>query len=333
MLTRLPPPIRRPALAATFLVVALGAVGCGSASSADETKLPSVVEGAKQPKLSDFPKPRGRTLKELAETAPDGPHAALAGSLYQPGRERLAFGLIDNSRRFVYASSAVYLAPTIDSPARGPFLAPLDSIVPRPAYRSQTTAADKAAIQAIYSADVKLPKTGPMAALVLSRRGQQLQRSLLGFEVVGSSPVPKVGDRPPLIDTPTKASADGNLAAIDTRVPPDTMHDVSFKDVIGKKPVALLFATPLLCQSRVCGPVTDIAEELKARYGSRMAFIHQEVYNHNKVADGLRPQLLAFHLQTEPWLFTFDRSGRVAARLEGSFGLHAMSQAIKAALR
>jgi hypothetical protein len=127
-------------------------------------------------------------------------------------------------------------------------------------------------------------------------------------------------------------SASGNLAAIDTRVPPDTMHDVSFKDVIGKKPVALLFATPLLCQSRVCGPVTDIAEQLKARYGSRMAFIHQEVYNQNNVAKGLRPQLKAFHLQTEPWLFTFDRSGRVAARLEGSFGLHAMSQAIEAAL-
>jgi hypothetical protein len=63
-----------------------------------------------------------------------------------------------------------------------------------------------------------------------------------------------------------------------------------------------------------------------------MAFIHQEVYNDNKVNKGLRPQLLAFHLQTEPWFFTFDRSGRVAARLEGSFGLHAMAQAIEASL-
>jgi hypothetical protein len=90
--------------------------------------------------------------------------------------------------------------------------------------------------------------------------------------------------------------------------------------------------TPPLRQSRVCGPVTDIAEQLKARYGDRMAFIHQEVYNHNKVADGLRPQLAIFHLHTEPWFFTFDRSGPVAARLEGSFGLHAMSQAIEAAL-
>ena len=28
---------------------------------------------------------------------------------------------------------------------------------------------------------------------------------------------------------------------------------VNFKDVVGKRPVALLIATPALCQSRVCG--------------------------------------------------------------------------------
>ncbi|MEA2362626.1 MAG: hypothetical protein QOD71_1771 [Thermoleophilaceae bacterium] len=326
--------MRRRVLSTLGLVVVLAAAGCGGGggSPGDETKLPSVVEGAKQPQPRDFPKPEGRTLKQLAETVPDGPHAALAASVFLPGTQRLAFGLIDNSRKFVYASTAVYLAPTIDAPARGPYLAPLDSIVPSAAYRSRTTAADAAAIKAIYSADIPLRTTGPMAALVLSKRGQQLQRSLVGFKVTGGSPIPNVGDRPPRIATPTEESASGNLAAIDTRVPPDTMHEVSFKDVIGKKPVALLFATPLLCQSRVCGPVTDIAEQLKARYGSRMAFIHQEVYNDNQVNKGLRPQLAAFHLQTEPWFFTFDRSGRVAARLEGSFGLHAMAQAIDAAL-
>ena len=49
-----------------------------------------------------------------------------------------------------------------------------------------------------------------------------------------------------------------------------------------------------------------------------MAFIHQEVYVDNDAAKGLRPQLEAFDLRSEPWLFTFDKEGRVAARLEGS---------------
>jgi hypothetical protein len=110
------------------------------------------------------------------------------------------------------------------------------------------------------------------------------------------------------------------------------MPKENLSDVVGKRPVALLFSTPQLCQSRVCGPVTDIALQLEAEYGDRMTFIHQEVYVDNEVQKGLRPQLRAFHLETEPWLFTIDQQGRVAARLEGSFGVNASRRAIEAAL-
>src|SRR5204863_6900380 len=132
----------------------------------------------------------------------------------------------------------------------------------------------------------------------------------------------------------TVAGAGGDVKSIDTRVPPaPELHKVSFRDVLGRRPVALLFATPQLCQSRVCGPVVDIALQLRDEFGDRMAFIHQEVYRGNQVGNGLRPQLRAFHLQTEPWLFAIDRSGRVAARLEGSFGVDEFREAIEAALR
>jgi hypothetical protein len=110
------------------------------------------------------------------------------------------------------------------------------------------------------------------------------------------------------------------------------MHKVDFHDAVGRKPVALLFATPLLCQSRVCGPVTDIAMQLESQFRGRVTFIHEEVYVDNNVQKGLRPQLLAFHLESEPWLFTFGRDGRVAARLEGAFGIKAFRRAVEAAL-
>jgi hypothetical protein len=82
----------------------------------------------------------------------------------------------------------------------------------------------------------------------------------------------------------------------------------------------------------VCGPVVDVAEQLKAQYGDRVTFIHEEVYVGNDLKKGYRRPLRAFHLQTEPWLFTFDRRGRVAARLEGSFGVNAFKRALDAAL-
>ena len=127
-------------------------------------------------------------------------------------------------------------------------------------------------------------------------------------------------------------SAGGDVESIDTRRPTSDMHEDSFAEVAGKKPVALLFATPQLCQSRVCGPVVDIALQLKAKYGDQVDFIHQEVYTDNDPAMGLREPLQQFGLQSEPWLFVVGKDGKVTARLEGSFGLNAFDQALQTAL-
>ena len=111
------------------------------------------------------------------------------------------------------------------------------------------------------------------------------------------------------------------------------MHAVSFNQVLGKQPVVLLFSTPQFCVSRVCGPVTDVLVSLQHEFGNRVTFIHQEVYVNNDPSKGLRPQLKAFHLRTEPWLFAINRKGVIAARLEGAFGTTELTQAIKAALQ
>ena len=110
------------------------------------------------------------------------------------------------------------------------------------------------------------------------------------------------------------------------------MHAKDFADVVGKEPVALLFSTPQLCQSRVCGPVTDIALQMEAKYGKQMTFIHQEVYVDNDVQKGLRPPLQQFHLQSEPWLFVVNKQGIITARLEGSIGVREFENAVKTGL-
>jgi hypothetical protein len=109
------------------------------------------------------------------------------------------------------------------------------------------------------------------------------------------------------------------VSAITTRVPPDTnLLQDDFAKVLGRKPVVLIFATPALCQSRVCGPVVDVAEQVKSAFGNRVAFIHQEIYKDNQPNKGLRPQLLKWRLESEPWTFVIDRSGRITARIEGA---------------
>ena len=140
--------------------------------------------------------------------------------------------------------------------------------------------------------------------------------------------VPGPGDRAPRIHTPTEADVGGDLSSIDTRLPPSSMHNEDFADVVGKKPVALLFATPQLCQSRVCGPVVDIAEQVKAEDGEDVEFIHMEVFRDNEIEKGIRPQVAAWNLQSEPWMFTVDGNGRVAARLEGAYSERELREAI-----
>jgi hypothetical protein len=106
------------------------------------------------------------------------------------------------------------------------------------------------------------------------------------------------------------------------------MHDVDLADVVGKKPVVLLFATPALCTSRVCGPVVDVADQVKQEVGDDVAFIHMEIWNDNDPNKGPRPQVQAFHLRTEPWLFVLDRNGRVSTRIEGAFSVPELERAV-----
>jgi hypothetical protein len=90
----------------------------------------------------------------------------------------------------------------------------------------------------------------------------------------------------------------------------------------------LLFATPALCQSRVCGPVVDVAEQVKADHEGDADFIHMEIYRDNSIDKGFRPQVAAFGLPTEPWLFVIDKQGNVAARIEGAFSAGELEDAL-----
>ena len=102
----------------------------------------------------------------------------------------------------------------------------------------------------------------------------------------------------------------------------------------GSSAVVPPLATPALCQSRVCGPVVDIAEEVKhTRPTDNVAWIHMEIYNDNLVNKGYRPQFLAFHLPTEPWVFTFNKKGRVAAEIEGAYSPAELNKAVDAAVK
>lgn len=310
--------------------------GCGGQESEDDplADFGAEVQAATESQASDFPAVEGRSLEQMASELNAESEIGLATPTVAPGESRLAFGVIAPGGEFAYGPTAVYVAPRPGAEARGPYPAPADPLVTEPEFRSEQAASEEDAFAAIYEAAVPVGDWKRMAVLTVTRsREGNLVGAGTTVEVVppDADPVVSVGDPAPRAATDTLKEA-GDITRIDTRQPPDTLHEVDFADVAGERPVALLFATPSLCETRVCGPVTDIALQLEREYGEQMEFIHQEVFVDNDPSKGVREPLARFGLTTEPWLFVTDADGIVTARLQGSFGVEAFERAVRSGL-
>jgi hypothetical protein len=329
---RLPRPRRasRPTLllATAIAAISLGAAGCGGGDS------PGASTDSPAPAASEFPSAKGKTLTQILSSS----HAARSdlvvsptGAVYEKGENRFGFGVFTVSRQQIAdAKVAIYAAPSGGGKAIGPFPARTESLAVKPQFESQTTATDPDSAKTVYVTSMPFNRDGNWDLLAVFRGSNGYSASLIPtIEVGGSNKIPAVGQRPPRIHTPTVSDVGGDVGQIDTRSPHDDMHKVDLANVLGKEPVVLLFATPALCQSRVCGPVVDVADQVEHEAGAGVDFIHMEVYNNNNASDGLRPQLHEFGLRTEPWLFVIDRKGIVRTRIEGAFDVAELEKAVQ----
>lgn len=316
----------RRSLSAALLLAALSVSACGGQAEPSST-----VPAA--PRAEDFPAGGSPQLAALTRAGSAGrPQLAPSVAALAVGTNRYAFALFDASGRQLQGSAAVYVASPQGSQVRGPYPARLESLEVDARFASRTSAQTSSDIRSVYVAQVPFEHNGRRVALAVARVGGRLVASSPApLQVGGPAPV-AVGAPAPRISTPTVASANGDVESIETRVPPDDMHRTDFADVVGRRPVVLTFATPQLCQSRVCAPVVDEVAQLQAQFGDRAEFIHMEVYRDNRIEAGIRPQLRAFRLPSEPWVFVIDARGRVAARVEGAASVRELREAIERGL-
>jgi len=315
----LPIPLKQAFFLALLAIVGLGMLvsGCGSSENGDE-----VARGA--PSASEFPSAQGKTIDQiLNDQTPSDLVVPPAASVFEIGNNRFPFGVFRVDHTQVDdADVALYFAKSPQSKVEGPLPAETVSLETKPAYRSQGAGGPGEA-SSFYLSHVNFDRNGPWLAIAVIKTADGTEAArVTPSPVVGQFPnVAAVGTKAPRISTPTAASVGGDLSKIDTRQPHDDMHDIDLKDVLGKKPVVLVFATPALCQSRVCGPVVDVAEQVKDEVGDGVAFIHNEVYNDNDMSKGERPQLTAFGLKSEPWIFLINKDGTIEQRIEGAIGV------------
>ncbi len=251
----------------------------------------------------------------------------------QKGTNRYGFALYDTARKQVTgAAVALYTARADGSGLKGPYIARSESLKVRGPFQSRTTASDPDAAKAVYVADVPFSHNGKQVVTAMAKLdGRLISTNPFSVDVGAAEAAgpPEVGEKAIRVHTKTIADVGGDAAQISTRNPPaEDLLQTDLADVLGKKPVVITFATPLLCASRVCGPVVDIVEEAKAQAPANVAFIHQEIYRDNQVDKGVQPPVASWKLRSEPWTFVINRSGKVAARFEGAFSVGELRRAI-----
>jgi len=218
----------------------------------------------------------------------------------------------------------LYLAKDEDSDALGPFTATWS---PFTGYEKTGDTSPKSSIPGVFWTEVDVPSPGVWTVAVTAENdGRPVFGE--GNAYFRDDVIAAVGSKALSVKTPV-ATTPAGLRKICTREPPDPMHSISLDEALANgKPTVVSFATPLLCESRLCGPVVDEQMLVYRKVGAdRANFIHVEEFP-DRDPTKPAPTFTAWGFQTEPWVIVIDAKGIIRARFEGP----ATAEMIEAAL-
>lgn len=154
--------------------------------------------------------------------------------------------------------------------------------------------------------------------------GGDVRTATAAFQVQPEPRVPAPGQKAPRTENLTIGSKGAPAVAIDSRaeaaggIPDPELHETTIAAAIeAGRPVLAVFATPVYCVSRFCGPITDMVAGLANKYSDRAAFVHVEIWRdfQNQVVNKAAAEwVLRDDDLTEPWIFLIGADGRIVAR-------------------
>jgi hypothetical protein len=293
--------LRRTFACALVAAVALVAASCGGTD-----------EGRVGPSIDDLAKDQTEVSLLAAQSA------------LTTGSDEFSFGLVTAQGGLLAGGSPeVWLAKDRSSEARGPFRATPFQFT---AYEKLGDQSPQSPLTSFYVAAVSIPQPGKWI-VAASIKGQPGGFGTALMTVVPTSlAVFPLGSKAKPTPTPV-AKTTAEAREICTRRPkPDPLHYISLDDALKNgKPTVVSFATPLLCESRICGPVVDEVWAAYDRIGKAKAnFIHVEEFlpgpdlkAPEAVFENQSPAFKAWGLVTEPWTVVIGRDGIIRARFEG----------------
>ena len=300
---------RTPTIAIT-LALALSATACtGSGSDTDPTSTPSG--------------PSFNAEVASADLFVDEPQRFLIGILAgdADGIRFLAYGDVD--LRFAYLGDGTAppeAGPTatagyVGAPGTGPATG-----------GSRPTLSAPSQARGVYQAeDVVFDRPGTWQVTASADVTDEGPTELTAAFPVATEPaLPAPGQRALRTRNLTMDSRDEPPGAIDSRaadggpVPDPELHRWTIADAIEQgRPALVSFATPVYCESLLCGPVVDEVERLAQRYADRAVFIHVEIFYDNpagEINEAAADWLLRNNDLREPWLYLIGADGTIVDR-------------------
>ena len=312
-------------LSPMLVLLAALLAGCGQAATAPSASQPTAATGAEQ---------GGNVVPVFAFSE------AVAG------KNRIAIGLVRNNTPLNDPTAKVHLR-----------FFNLDDANPQIKFETDAAYYGAGLPAAFYVAYPTFDKPGNWGVEIRTQLSGQAEPSVSKqrLEVKDSSNIPIVGQ--PAVATKTltvKDVPDTAQLSSGTQIDP-AMYQVSLDQALQNgKPTALLFATPAFCKTATCGPSLDVMQGLQKQYGDKVNFIHSEVYKFPfdqsvqlqqdatqkakqenraptpaELSAGLSGAMIAWKLDSEPWLFLIDAKGTVAGRYEGGITKEELGPALE----
>jgi hypothetical protein len=232
------------------------------------------------------------------------------------GDNRFAVGLMDANGQMIHDATVHFQYYDLSNP-KAPALESEADAVRLETPDRQTT---------IFANERKFVRAGNWGVVIQARSANgSVEMANMGFQVLAETPTLKVGQKMPLVDTPTAAQVNDNLKLLTSSIRPNpAFYRTSLAQAVQSgKPTLLLLSTPAYCTSRLCGPAYDTTGDLQKLYGDKINFVSVEVYSGlPNPADSnwsLNPIMKSLGVSTEPWLFLVDKNGTVAYQVEGLF--------------
>jgi hypothetical protein len=247
---------------------------------------------------------------------------------------RILVGVLTADQRFVVFGTArfrfAYLGTKQDNrpaeygePVTARFL-PIPGVQPPNPGPAEPQIASGADARGVYAASAGFSEAGFYQVEVTAKVAGKDRTATAAFAVNDKPSVPAVGQPAPLTENLTLSTPDAPQAAIDSRattggIPDTDLHQTTIAAAVAaKRPSVVVFATPVYCQSRFCGPVTDMVHELSKTYADRASFVHVEIWRdfQNQTVNKAAADWLLNCRLCEPWVFLVGGDGVIAARFD-----------------